>query len=59
MKERIVSLLSPEYPWTDRFHWLEETGYGSEGAYGIHTANPVGRQNMLNIMIKNGWEVVK
>ena len=26
MKERIVSLLSPEYPWTDRFHWLEETG---------------------------------
>lgn len=39
--------------------WLEETGYGSEGTYGIHTANPVGRQNMLNIMIKNGWEVVK
>ena len=26
MKEPIVSLLSPEYPWTDRFHWLEETG---------------------------------
>ncbi len=26
MKERILSRLSPEYPWTDRFHWLEETG---------------------------------
>ena len=26
MKERILSLVSPQYPWTDRFHYLEETG---------------------------------
>ena len=26
MKERILSLLSPEYPWKQQFHWLEETG---------------------------------
>lgn len=26
MKNRIFSLLSPEYPWKDGFHWLEETG---------------------------------
>lgn len=25
MKERILSLLSPEYPWSAHFHWLEET----------------------------------
>lgn len=26
MKERILSLVSPEYPWTDRLHYVEETG---------------------------------
>ena len=26
MKEKILSLVSPAYPWKDRFHWLEETG---------------------------------
>ena len=26
MKERILSLLSPEYPWKEQFHWLDETG---------------------------------
>jgi len=26
MKNRILSLVSPDYPWVDRFHWLEETG---------------------------------
>ena len=26
MKETILSLVSPEYPWKDRFLWLEETG---------------------------------
>ena len=25
MKEHILSLLSPEYPWSAHFHWLEET----------------------------------
>lgn len=25
MKDLILSLVSPEYPWKDRFHWLEET----------------------------------
>jgi len=25
MKERILSQLSPEYPWKEQFHWLEET----------------------------------
>ena len=25
MKERILSLLSPEYPWKEQFSWLEET----------------------------------
>ena len=25
MKERILSLVSPEYPWKSHFHWLEET----------------------------------
>lgn len=25
MKERILSLVSPDYPWKDSFHWLEET----------------------------------
>lgn len=25
MKQCILSQLSPEYPWADRFHWLEET----------------------------------
>ena len=26
MENRILSRLSPEYPWKDRFRWLEETG---------------------------------
>ena len=26
MKEKILKNLSPEYPWADHFHWLEETG---------------------------------
>ena len=26
MKERILSLVSPEYPWKEHFHWVEETG---------------------------------
>lgn len=26
MRETILSNLSSEYPWKDRFHWLEETG---------------------------------
>ena len=26
MKERILSLVSPEYPWKEHFHWREETG---------------------------------
>ena len=26
MKETILSLVSPEYPWKNYFHWLEETG---------------------------------
>lgn len=26
MKERILSLLSAEYPWKEQFQWLEETG---------------------------------
>ncbi len=26
MKERILSRLSPEYPWKEQFFWLEETG---------------------------------
>jgi len=26
MKQRILSHLSPSYPWKDHFHWLEETG---------------------------------
>ena len=26
MRETILSNLTPEYPWKDRFHWLEETG---------------------------------
>ena len=26
MKEHILSLVSPAYPWKDRFHWVEETG---------------------------------
>ena len=26
MKERILSLVSPDYPWKDHFHWVEETG---------------------------------
>jgi len=25
MKETILSLVSTEYPWTEQFHWLEET----------------------------------
>ena len=25
MKERILSLVSPDYPWKESFHWLEET----------------------------------
>ena len=25
MKERILSLVSPDYPWKEHFHWLEET----------------------------------
>lgn len=37
--------------------WMEATGR----AYPIriHTANPVGRQNMMAIAEKNGWEVLK
>ncbi len=26
MKEQILSLVSPDYPWKEHFHWLEETG---------------------------------
>ena len=26
MKERILSLVSSDYPWKGQFHWLEETG---------------------------------
>ena len=26
MKERILSLVSPEYPWKNQFYWAEETG---------------------------------
>ena len=26
MKERILSLVSSEYPWKEHFHWVEETG---------------------------------
>ena len=26
MKERILSLLPPDYPWKERFHWVEQTG---------------------------------
>ena len=26
MKERIISLLSPDYPWKERFHWVDQTG---------------------------------
>ena len=26
MKERILSLVSPEYPWKEQFHWVEQTG---------------------------------
>lgn len=26
MRETILSCVSPDYPWKDRFHWLEETG---------------------------------
>ena len=26
MKERILSLVSPDYPWKEYFHWAEETG---------------------------------
>ena len=26
MKERILSLVSPEYPWKEHFRWIEETG---------------------------------
>jgi len=36
--------------------WLEETNRNYPIA--IHTANPVGRQNMLNICRKNNWKVI-
>ena len=26
MKEHIISLLSPDYPWKERFHWVDQTG---------------------------------
>lgn len=37
--------------------WMEAT----DRSYPIriHTANPVGRQNMMAIAEKNGWEVLK
>ena len=37
--------------------WLEETGRNYP--IRIHTANPVGRQNMMAIAEKNNWEVLK
>lgn len=36
--------------------WLEATGRNFPVR--LHTANPVGRQNMMRIAQKNGWEVV-
>jgi len=36
--------------------WMEETGRAY--ACRIHTANPVGRQNMRMIVRKNGWEEI-
>lgn len=36
--------------------WLEETNRNYPIA--IHTANPAGRQNMLNICRKNNWKVI-
>lgn len=36
--------------------WLEETGRNYP--IHIHTANPVGRQNMRRIIKKNGWKEI-
>ncbi|MBQ3090138.1 MAG: hypothetical protein IJD21_06245 [Oscillospiraceae bacterium] len=37
--------------------WLEETGRAYPIA--MHTMNPVGRENMLAIVRKNGWKLVR
>ena len=37
--------------------WLEETGRNYP--IRIHTANPVGRKNMENIIKKNNWTEIK
>lgn len=44
-------------------NWLEYQGHINENTYipliHIHTANPIGRQNMQRIIKKNGWKEVK
>lgn len=35
--------------------WLEETGFGKYFKYHIHSMNPVGRENMRNIIRRNNW----
>ena len=35
MKEHIISLLSPDYPWKERFHWVDQTGSTNDDLKGL------------------------
>ena len=42
--------------------WIESTGYLKDNPhkiiFSIHSANPVGRENMMRIIRKNDWEYI-
>ena len=44
--------------------WIEETGFFSANPdihlmFRIHSANPVGRENMRRVIEKNGWTLLQ
>lgn len=41
------------------FNWLEKQEYGWEFAIHIHSMNPVGANNIRNIIRKNGWKEIR
>ncbi len=38
--------------------WMEKVGLNDVSIH-IHSMNPVGRENMMRIIQKNGWDLIK
>lgn len=43
--------------YIELLNWMEEKGINDIPIH-IHSMNPVGRQNMIRICQRNGWEIV-